>query len=57
MNLKGFDFFKKVHSDIETSTLTGGVFSILAFIVIILILVWFLFVCLRNLILPKCRDT
>ena len=33
MNLKGFDFFKKVHSDIETSTLTGGVFSILAFIV------------------------
>lgn len=34
MNLKGLDFFRKVHSDIESSTLTGGLFSILAFLVI-----------------------
>ena len=33
MNLKGFDFFRKVHSDIESSTLTGGIFSLLALIV------------------------
>jgi len=32
MNLKGFDFFRKVHSDIESSTLTGGIFSLLALI-------------------------
>ena len=33
MNIKGFDFFKKVHTDIESSTLSGGMFSILALIV------------------------
>jgi len=33
MNLKGLDFFRKVHSDIESSSFTGGFFSILAFIV------------------------
>ena len=37
MNLKGFDFFRKVHSDIESSTFTGGIFSMLSLIVTCLI--------------------
>ena len=34
MNFRNLDFFRKVHSDIETSSLAGGLLSILALIVI-----------------------
>ena len=33
MNFKGFDFFRKVHADIESSTISGGIFSLLALFV------------------------
>ena len=33
MNIRNLDFFRKVHTDIESSTLSGGFLSILALIV------------------------
>lgn len=33
MKLQSFDFFKKLPKDVEASSMTGGIFSVLAILV------------------------
>ena len=55
MNLRSFDFFRKVHSDIESSTLSGGVFSVLALIVFNLFFSWGFIYLFRNINIFKVK--